>query len=137
MMLELHNHARVLKLKAHNLLTIKCTCLDPKDAPSSSSQDSTFLTIKCTFGHGRSRAVRAYSQDAPVLPLKQHLLDPKTHLRAGSLTGLGAAGGNADGLGRFLTPKMHLTGLGRFGHGRFGRDRLRAWALRAGTLPYV
>ena len=64
MMLELHNHARVLRLKAHSLLSIKCTCLDPKDAPSSSSQDST------------SRAVRAYSQDAP-------------------------SGENTDGLGRF------------------------------------
>ena len=62
--------------------------------PSSFSQDST------------SRAVRACSQDAPVLPLKQHLLDPKTHLRAGSLTGLGAAGGNADGLGSLAAPAV-------------------------------
>ena len=106
MMLELHNHARVLKLKAHSLLTIKCTCLDPKDAPSSSSQDSTL------------RAVRAYSQDAPVLPLKQHLLDPK----------------NApDGLGSLLDPKTHLragslTGLGRFG---LGRSWLKAGFLHA------
>ena len=74
--------------------------LDPKDAPSSSSQDST------------SRAVRAYSQNAPVLPLKQHLLDPKNapdglgSLRAGSLTGLGAAGGNADGLGSLAAPAV-------------------------------
>ena len=64
-------------------------------APPSCSQDSTW------------RAVRACSQNAPVLPLKQHLLDHKTHLlapepapdglwalRAWSLTSLGASGGN-------------------------------------------
>ena len=34
------------------------------------------------------------------------LLDPKTHLRAGSLTGLGAAGGNTDGLGSLVAPAV-------------------------------
>ena len=72
-------------------------------APPSCSQDSTW------------RAVRACSQNAPVLPLNQHLLlahktapfglfaldhkthllDSKMHLRAWSRTGLGASGGNA------------------------------------------
>ena len=80
----------VLTLNMH--LTGRVALLVP---PSSCSQNSTW------------RAVRACSQNAPVLPLKQHLLDHKTHLlapepapdglwalRAWSLTSLGASGGN-------------------------------------------
>ena len=48
------------------------------------------------------------SQNAPVLPLQQHL------------TGLGASGGNADGLWALLDSKMHLRA-----------ELLRAWSLAA------
>ena len=83
----------VLTLNMH--LTGRVAVLVP---PSSCSQNSTW------------RAVRACSQNAPVLPLKQHLLDPKDA---------------PDGLGSLLDPKTHLLDH---------KMHLRAWSLRAGSL---
>ena len=61
------------------------------------------------------------SQDAPVLPLQQHL------------TGLGASGGNADGLWALLDSKMHLLDpkAAPNGLGSLRAELLRAWSLAA------
>ena len=64
-------------------LTIRRTCLDPKNAPDGLGRflipRRTFLTIKCTC------------------------LDPKMHLAGGIAAGMVASGGIAYGHGRFFT----------------------------------